>query len=167
MTGFGLRAVAFCPLVVWCLSGAVAADEASLDDLLWMAGSWEGSTGDVAMEEIWTEPRGGVMLGLHRDVPSDRPAFFEYLRIEQRESSVVYIASPRGKGATEFILVSADAAGVVFENRLHDFPQRIIYRRRGELLIARVEGDVSGDLRVEEWQWRLVNPGQGAERLPE
>ena len=108
------------------------------------------------MEELWTEPAGGVMLGLHRDVTAGRPAFFEYLRIEQQKSSVVYIASPRGGAATEFALISAGAAEVVFENLEHDFPQRIIYRREGDLLIVRIEGEVSGETNARQWEWRLT-----------
>lgn len=118
-------------LAFWCVSTSEASDETSIDALGWLAGYWVGSAGDVAMEEFWTEPKGGIMLGLHRDVFPARPAFFEFLRIEQRESAVVYIASPRGEGATEFVLLSAGAAEVVFENLEHDFPQRIIYRRPG------------------------------------
>jgi hypothetical protein len=126
-----------------------------VDDLGWLAGHWSGSAGNVAMEEVWIEPAGGVMLGLHRDVFSDQPPFFEYLRIEQRGSSVVYVASPRGADATEFALVSADLTQAVFENLEHDFPQRIIYRRAGDLLIVRIEGDVSGEPKSRQWEWRL------------
>ncbi len=136
-----------------------AADRTSLEDLLWLAGYWAGAADGTAMEEVWTEPGGGVMLGLHRDLRPGRPAFFEYLRIEQRESAVVYIASPRGKSATEFTLVSTDTFEAVFENLEHDFPQRIIYRREGDLLIARIEGEVSGETKRQEWRWRLSTPG--------
>ena len=80
------------------VSVATASEGVSLDDLGWLAGFWVGSAGETTMEEIWTPPAGGVMLGLHRDMTPGRPAFFEYLRIEQRESEVVYIASPRGRG---------------------------------------------------------------------
>ena len=146
----------FCAVVsLACLSIVSASDEVTLDDLEWLAGHWTGSAGNVAMEEFWTEPRGGVMVGLHRDVFSERPAFFEYLRIVQRDSQVVYIASPRGEGATEFVLHSAGPSEVVFENLEHDFPQRISYRREGDLLIARIEGEVSGKTRARQWEWRL------------
>jgi len=38
---------------------------------------------------------------------------------------------------------------VVFENPAHDFPQRIIYRRRGtDSLLARIEGTVNGQTRA-------------------
>ena len=132
-----------------------ASDEAILDDLEWLAGHWRGEAGEVVMEEIWTQPRGGVMVGLHRDVFPERPAFFEYLRIEQRDSEVVYIASPRGQGATEFVLISAGPTDVAFENLEHDFPQRILYSREGDRLIARIEGEVSGEARSRQWEWRL------------
>jgi hypothetical protein len=147
--------VAIAVLVCWGVSTSGASDGVSLDDLTWLAGHWEGSAGGVGMEEFWTDPQGGVMVGLHRDVFPARPAFFEYLRIEQRESGVVYIASPRGGNATEFALVAVGEAEVVFENLEHDFPQRIIYRRQGELMIARIEGDVSGESKARQWEWRL------------
>ena len=134
---------------------ASASEEVRLDDLAWMAGSWKGSAGGVSMEELWTEPAGGIMLGLHRDVIPDRMPFFEFLRIEQRDSGVVYVASPRGLDATEFVLVSAGPAEAVFENPDHDFPQRIIYRREGGLMISRIEGYISGEMTSRQWEWRL------------
>ena len=147
--------LAFSFAACWLGSIGAALGRPALDDLSWLEGRWVGSAGDVVMEEIWTAPRGGVMLGLHRDVAPDRPAFFEYLRIEQREGNVVYVASPRGVGSTEFTMISSGAAEVVFENLEHDFPQRIIYRRHGNLLVARVEGEIEGTLRAREWEWRL------------
>ena len=35
-----------------------------VDDLGWLAGQWISETGDRWTEESWTDPRGGVMLGL-------------------------------------------------------------------------------------------------------
>ena len=97
------------------------------------------------------------MLGIHRDVASSRPAFFEYLRIEEQEHAVVYIASPRGQGATEFVLSSINEQTAVFENPDHDFPQRITYRRVGNRLIAGIEGVVDGESRMQAWEWRLLD----------
>jgi len=156
-----------CVMVATSQVNLRAADRPSLKDLLWLAGYWVGSAGGTTMEEVWTEPAGGVMLGMHRDVKAGRLVFFEFLRIEQRASSVVYIASPRGTGATEFTLVSAGSAEVVFENPEHDFPQRIIYQREGDLLIARIEGEVSGETKGQEWRWQLSPPGWVAGSTPE
>ncbi|HWW62811.1 MAG TPA: DUF6265 family protein, partial [Thermoanaerobaculia bacterium] len=82
---------------------AIAADLPS-----WMAGSWQLKTGDVTMEEHWTSPGGGVMLGMHRDVTKDGRTSFEFLRIEKKkDGSLVYLAMPGGRPATPFPLKSA------------------------------------------------------------
>ena len=144
-------------IILWC-GGAFASgpEDASLADLGWMAGHWAGHSGDVGMEEFWTTPDGGVMVGLHRDVFPDGSSFFEFLRIATTDRGMTYVASPRGTGATEFVLVSLDQQSVIFENLEHDFPQRIIYQREGDRLTARIEGMVGGNLRAKEWTWDRV-----------
>lgn len=135
---------------------AAVAESQTLDDLSFMTGSWSGRSGSVEMEEIWTLPKGGVMLGLHRDVALGKPAFFEFLRIEDRDGEMIYVASPRGAGTTEFSLKTLAENHAVFENLEHDFPQRIIYRRDDDRLTARVEGEVDGKFESTQWTWVLA-----------
>jgi len=144
--------------VLLCCQGALASgpDAPVIEDLSWMSGHWVGTSGDVVMEEFWTEPGGGVMVGLHQDVFPDGSSFFEFLRIVTTERGLTYIASPRGTGTTEFVLVRLDGKSIVFENLEHDFPQRIIYQREGDRLTARIEGEVGGNLRAKEWTWDRV-----------
>ena len=132
---------------------ADGSDHRPLREVAFLAGHWLGESGQVEMEEIWTTPKGGVMLGLHRDVAPGKPAFFEFLRIIEREGVVVYVASPMGSGATEFTLAKIEVNFVVFENLEHDYPQRIVYRRDGDRLTARIEGEIDGKLEVNEWTW--------------
>ena len=143
--------------VLFLAPGLQASDGPELDDLQWLAGHWTGTDGGVEMEELWTVPKGGMMLGIHRDVASSRPAFFEYLRIEEREHAVVYIASPRGQGATEFVLTLINEQTAVFENPDHDFPRKITYRRMGIRLLVRVEGEIDGAPQSQAWEWRLLD----------
>jgi hypothetical protein len=118
----------------------------------WMSGSWSGAIDNVQMEEHWTAPGGGVMLGMHRDV--GKSVEFEFLRIEmQKDGTLVYLAQPFGKPATPFPLKSSTDARVVFENAKHDFPQRIIYWRKDAQLCARVEGTIGGKQESQEWCW--------------
>jgi hypothetical protein len=124
---------------------ALADGAPRVDDLAWLAGTWVTEKAPRT-EERWTPPRGGTLLGTSRTIEGDRTSFFEFLRIEADKSGVVtYWASPGGRApATPFRLVerSGDAVEqrVVFENRAHDFPQRISYRRRGDVMTARIEG---------------------------
>ena len=119
-----------------------------------MAGAWGAEVEGTAMEEHWTAPRAGLMVGMHRDVLPSGKAFFEFLRIETRADGIVYVAMPRGATPTDFPLKESTARRVVFENLKHDFPQRILYwlDERGALH-ARIEGTVKGKTRAEEWTW--------------
>lgn len=118
----------------------------------WMAGSWRSG----AVEEHWTAPAGGLMVGMTREVRPNRKARFEFLRIEEKDGKLVYVAMPGGRPPTLFPLESQTASRVVFENLEHDFPQRVIYWRDGEGLCARVEGTIKGKLEAEQWCWQRI-----------
>ena len=83
---------------------------------------------------------------------------FEYLRIQRTPSGIVYLASPAGRDPTPFPLTTLEDRRVVFENPDHDFPQRITYwLDETGALHARVEGDVNGDTRTDEWVWQRTH----------
>ena len=124
-----------------------------LTDLAWMAGRWTGEEEGVKMEEYWTEPGGGVMVGLHRDVFPDGKVFFEFLILEARENGMVYLAQPKGNPPTEFRLTEHGPDRAVFENPAHDFPQRITYRLDGRRLCAEISGLSKGVELTEAWCW--------------
>jgi hypothetical protein len=133
-----------------------SAQPASIDRLAWMAGTWTGTTADgIEIVEHWTDPKGGVMLGLHRDVKGGKTISFEFLRIQATPAGIVYFASPRGAPPTPFPMAEQGVERIVFANPAHDFPKRIIYRLTMDgSLNARVEGTVKGKTTSEEWTWR-------------
>lgn len=139
--------------LLFILTAVVQADDRpSADDLAWMSGRWAATIDGVQMEELWTAPRGGLLLGLHRDVSRDGRVSFEFLRIAQEDSGLVLLAQPSGSPPTRFPLVDASATRAVFANPAHDFPQRVIYWLDGSSLCARVEGD--GGNSAQQWCWQ-------------
>ena len=102
--------------------GPVAVDPADpLAPLAWLAGCWQATSADGTVgEEIWQAPRGGLMLGLHRDLRPGRRPFFEQLRIEAQDKGIVYVASPSGQATTAFRLVRR-------EGRLAEKPETPTY----------------------------------------
>ena len=125
-----------------------------LSRLSWLEGQWAGTRDGVSTEEQWTAPRGGSLLGLHRDVKAERMISFEFLRIETTKDGAFYFASPRSAPPTPFRLVELGDRKVVFENKQHDFPQRILYwLDAAGALHARIEGPQSGKTVGEEWTW--------------
>jgi len=138
---------------------AAAAKPASpLAKLAWMSGSWTLTQGDRTVEEHWTSPEGGLMLGMNRATRGGRAVMFEFLRIVARGDSIAYVALPRGRGETTFPLKEMSEKRVVFENPTHDYPQRILYwqPKLGELS-ARTEGLMDGKPVTEEWTWKRTD----------
>ena len=125
----------------------------SIADLAFMTGSWRLTRGDSVVEEHWTGPRGGTLFGVGRTMRGERTPAFEFLRIEARRDGIYYVASPSGRPATPFKLRQFAKDRVVFENRAHDFPQRIAYWREGERLCAEVSGTSKGKPSTEQWCW--------------
>jgi hypothetical protein len=126
----------------------------SLESLAWMAGSWASDSAGARIEEHWTAPAGGLMVGMHRDVKPGKRAAFEFLRIAADAEGIAYLAQPGGRPVTRFPLKSAGAKSVVFEKPDHDFPKRIHYwlDEQGRLH-ARVEGNMGDKEASEEWCW--------------
>lgn len=103
--------------------------KAVIGDLAWLAGAWVGQrSSGSSIEERWSPPLGGAMLGTSRTV-NTRGAMsaFEYLRVVEREGSLVYVAQPGGNAPTEFVLTEWSATRAVFANPRHDYPKRIVY----------------------------------------
>jgi hypothetical protein len=117
-------------------------------ELRWLAGCWERRSGTLLIEEQWTVPRAGVLLGVSRTTRGDSLIGFEFMRIHSRGDTLIFAAQPSGQAAAEFSGRSPAAGSVVFENAAHDFPQRIHYRATGaDSLHARIEGMQQGQLR--------------------
>ena len=133
---------------------ATSSQATAVGDLAWMSGHWQTEAEGVWTEEIWLSPRADMMLGLSRTGRGEGGGEFEFLRLQAGEDGVpVYWASPAGGAPVGFRLVESDASSAVFENRAHDFPQRIIYRRDGATLTATISAaDGSNTMR---WTYRL------------
>jgi len=117
----------------------------AVEQLAWMAGSWEAPMGNILIEEHWTQPAGGTLFGVNRTIVAGKTVAFEFLRIETREDGIFYVAQPGGPPPTDFKLTRLGKQEVVFENPEHDFPQRIVYRKNANGgLDARVEGQEKG-----------------------
>lgn len=124
----------------------------------WMAGAWTLEKDGMRMEEHWTRGNDELMTGMHQDVTAAGKTSFEFLRIERRGGTLVYLAMPHARPETPFPVKNQTATKIVFENPDHDFPQRIIYWRDGIRLCARTEGTIRGKAESEEWCWNRMAP---------
>jgi hypothetical protein len=145
------------PVAMLLLGASAAGPAARVTRLAWLAGCWEQAAGPRLVEEQWTRPRGGLMLGSGRTVRADSLVEYEQTRIFERGGRLVYGANPSGQAAAEFESIELSDSAVTFENPGHDFPQRVMYRRHGaDSLIGRVEGKRDGRLRGVDFPYARV-----------
>lgn len=105
----------------------------------WMAGTWAMQDGAEWVDEIWTDPRGGMMIGVGRSGFGSELKSWEITRIAADASGKLsYIARPRGEAETIFPMVLVSEQAIEFANPQHDYPQRIRYWRQGKLLMAEI-----------------------------
>ncbi len=137
-----------------------AGAQSALDDTLpgFMAGTWMMEAGASWTDELWTSPRGGVMLGVSRSGFGSQLETWEMTHIERKaDGSVSFFAQPKGKPPTEFKQVLRSTDAVEFANPANPYPQRIRYWRQGQLLMAEISRlDGSEAMR---WNYRPVQTG--------
>jgi hypothetical protein len=98
---------------------------------------------------------GDVLLGVGVTTQGEAAKSFEFFRIAKTAAGLSYFASPNASAATEFKAIEICSEKVVFENKAHDFPQRVIYAKGPNgTLKARIEGTIEGKLEAEDWVYR-------------
>ena len=117
------------------------AQAAPLANAGWLAGCWELRTPRRVTLEMWMPPAADLMLGASRTITGDAVREFEQVRIRAEGGKMVYTALPSNQKEASFSSIQISDSLLVFENLAHDFPQRILYRRRGaDSIVARIEG---------------------------
>ena len=143
---------------------AAAADDehrVTIRQMGYLAGDWTETTNGVIVEEHWVGPVGGVMVGMtitHSEKPGAKTRI-EFMRIVEKDGTLVFIAQPDGQPRAEFRLKEANNGIATFENLAHDFPERITYEIAGEQLNqlkARIEGTIDGKPRSMDWTYSKV-----------
>jgi hypothetical protein len=140
----------FLPVLILAVAAgtSAAAADPALTKFTWLAGDWQQSLGASRPDEIriveehWSTPSANGLIGMSRTLRGERTVSFEFLRIEQRESGIFYVAQPNGRPPTDFKLASWTETELVFEGDGSDKVRRITYRRQGPTgLYASVEGE--------------------------
>jgi hypothetical protein len=139
-----------------------AVQDTPIQRIAWFQGCWRMSAPGRVIEENWTAPRGGSLLGVSRTVRGDSLVEYEFVVVREDSGTVTYQARPSGQTGATFRARTLTDSSVVFENPAHDFPQRIGYRRVGhDSLVAWIEGTIRGSPRRREFPYARVGcPGE-------
>ena len=61
---------------------------ATLDDVAWLVGSWEGEAFGGTFEEVWNPPSKGSMVGFFKFMGDEAVAFYELMLLVEEEGSL-------------------------------------------------------------------------------
>lgn len=74
--------------VAACVAQAQTASPASIEDAAWLAGRWVGEGFGGEMEEVWSPPVGGQMIGHFRHWRDGQPEFYEIMLMDVVDGGV-------------------------------------------------------------------------------
>jgi hypothetical protein len=135
-------------IVLTSVASVVFPQATGIQRVAWLTGCWEIDSPIRIVEEHWSAPRGGSMIGMSRTIKADSLVEYELVIIHERGGRLAYEAHPSGQAAAVFMSRTVTDSSVIFENLQHDFPQRIGYELgRGDTLTAWVEGPHKGHTR--------------------
>lgn len=121
----------------------------------WMLGEWTGTFSGAAISEVWTKRDESTIEGKGYVVGKDT-IIKETLLIQKIGKHWVYIAAINDRAPVLFTMTSeSNEKEIIFENKEHDNPQRIIYMKKenGEMH-ARTEGKMLGKKVKEEFIYK-------------
>jgi hypothetical protein len=146
-------------------SVALAGDDAppKITQVSWLTGRWQtvrpAKTGapPVKIQEEWHPALDTTMMSVGTTTKGDSIVDSELVVIREAGKHLMYEAHPRGQASALFHSIELTDSTVVFENRSHDFPQRVGYERFGaDSLLAWIEGTQKGKLKRIEFPYRRV-----------
>ncbi|RZL39432.1 MAG: hypothetical protein EOO96_00630 [Pedobacter sp.] len=136
-------------IILLCVIGSSAfAQKTSLKPFAFLAGSWEMKTKKGKIVETWVKSKDSLNGKSYRHNLSGDSVLTEAVVIKHVNGLLSYCVTgfeQNNLGTTKFKLIASANNTYVFENKTHDFPQRIVYQKKGkDQILAWIEGKLNG-----------------------
>lgn len=120
-------------------------------------GKWKMEIKNAEVYEEWEILSETELIGKNYSIKDSLHTIGEKLYLKKFSDQWAYVAVPKNQLITLFTLIEHTNKTFVFENKEHDFPQRIIYEfhKNGKLTSA-IEGEVNGEIERKEFSFILV-----------
>ena len=139
----------------------VAKSSEKIDELQWLLGTWINQKGEEFSQETWSQESPSNFTAFSFTQVGKETVFAETMALEQKADSLlltVATAKPEQEKPVTFKLISSENGQFTFENKNHDFPQRIIYTNPAkDSLHAWIEGTVNGEAKKVDFSFSRKN----------
>ncbi len=128
-------------------------------DFNWLIGTWQ-AIDDTTFFEEWKLQSDTSLVGRSFRQFENNIIEFEIITIIKRTNQIFYIpvVPQQNEGQTVIFTLTDTTDGYLFENKLHDFPQIITYKKlNNDRLIATLQGVSGGTKKQIIFNFRQVN----------
>jgi hypothetical protein len=136
---------------------------ASIAAMSWLAGTWKGSGLGGENEEVWSEPRHGVMMGMYRMIKGGDPVFYELLTLSEVEGSLeirLKHFDPKLRGWEEKEAAAAVVFPFIAQRDRRIYFDGITFEPNGDALAVylAIEDRTKGTVREEVFRYEKITP---------
>ena len=126
------------------ICGCTAKQSGRIKTMQWLTGTWEHKTLKGSIYETWKKVNRHELKGKSYMIKNKDTIFFETIRLVQEKGRLFYIPAVKdqnGGVSVRFEGKKTSENHLVFENKLHDFPQVISYKMIStDSLMAEISG---------------------------
>lgn len=138
----------------------VSAQNPTVKTFDFLLGKWEMKTKTGKIVERWKKQKHSLTGQSHKFNAAGDSLLTEAIVLKKIKGEWHFCVTGYEKGnegRTDFKLITSANNTFVFENKQHDFPQRITYQNKGKNeLLAWIEGEIGGKKRKMEFPYQKV-----------
>lgn len=152
-------------LVIFFMSAIFSAQSQNFSDndfksLQSLQGIWKMETGRGPIYEEWQVKSNNKLSGRSYRINNSDTVIMERIELYIEGNSIIYspvVSNQNNEQPVAFKLISNTGNRYIFENKEHDFPQRIIYNLVSKDSVhARIEGMRNGQERGSDFKYSRV-----------
>ncbi|MCB9361319.1 MAG: hypothetical protein H6588_08460 [Flavobacteriales bacterium] len=143
------RSIKLFVVVLIFLTSCTPKETINLNQLNWLLGSREMVANNNLILETWEQENDTLFVGKSYNVTQYDTTLTETIQIIQKGNIIYYIPlvfNQNGGEPVLFELIPEHPEQLIFENKEHDFPNKICYYKDGENINAWIEG---GDKKID------------------
>ena len=116
-------------------------------------GKWKMDSDNSEMYEEWKFVNDTELTATSYNVKNGESFISENIYLKKLTDYWTYIAIPKNQQPTLFTLIEYTDTRFVFENKEHDFPQRVNHGK----LTALIEGEINSEFKRREFHFTRVD----------
>jgi len=148
--------LAFTITLMSCKNSAEKTSEPSkFEKVAWLEGTWENNSPEGNLSETWTKENDSVFKGQTYFIKGKDTLHNESIMLTQKGEDLVYSPTVKGQNndkAIDFKLTVSTTNQLSFENKAHDYPQKIVYTKvTNDSIVAEISGIQQGKASSEKY----------------